>query len=155
MHELCHCSQRTSKGRAHMLETEQVLNKLPDQGISHPQGRGHWIYLAITDHFATFAQAFATANKSGKTAAARLYRDFALPCKFSEKFSAALGWGNLKLGSCTPQYHIRDGQGSPPHSAEARTKKQLVSRTCGPTHPASWTDPCAAHSLGSPVQPLL
>lgn len=86
-----------------MLNTEQVLNKLPDQGISHLQGRGHWIYLAIIDHFATFAQAFATANKSGKTAAAKLYRDFALRRKFSEKISHDLGWRNLKLGSCTPR----------------------------------------------------
>lgn len=86
-----------------MLNTEQVLNKLPDQGISHLQGRGHWIYLAIIDHFATFAQAFATANKSGKTAAAKLCRDFALRRKFSEKISRDLGWRNLKLGSYTPR----------------------------------------------------
>jgi len=74
-----------------VLKTEQVLSKLPDQDISHLQGRGHWIYLAIIDHFATFAQAFATANKSGKTAAAKLCRDFALQRKFSEKISRALG----------------------------------------------------------------
>lgn len=85
-----------------MLKTEQVLNKPLDQGISHPQGRGHWICLAIIDHFATFAQAFATANKSGKTAAAKLCRDFALRRKFSEKISHDLGLGNLELGSCTP-----------------------------------------------------
>lgn len=115
-----------------MLKTEQVLNKLPDQGISHPQGRGHWIYLAIIDHFATFAQAFATANKSGKTAAAKLCRDFALRCKFSQKISHDLGWGNLKPGSCTPQCWARDGQGSPPPNAEARAEEQLVNRTCGP-----------------------
>lgn len=82
--------QRTSKRWAHVLRTEQVLNKPQDQGISHLQGRGHWIYLAIIDHFATFAQAFAAANKSGKTAAAELCRDFAL----SEEISHGLGWGN-------------------------------------------------------------
>lgn len=155
MPELCHGSQRTSKGRAHVLKTEQVLNKLPDQGIRHPQGRGHWIYLAIIDHFATFAQAFATANKSGKTAAAKLCRDFALRCKFSEKISRDLSWGNLKLGSGRPRCQTRDGQGSPPRSAGAQTEEQLVDRTCGPMHPASWTEHRATHSAGSPVQALL
>lgn len=76
-----------------MLKTEQVLNKLLDQGISHQQGRGHGIYLVIIDHFATFTQAFATANKSGKTAATKLCRDFALQRKFSGKISHDMGRG--------------------------------------------------------------
>lgn len=41
----------------------------------------------IINYFATFAQALATANKSGKTAAAELCGDFALRHKFSEKLS--------------------------------------------------------------------
>lgn len=115
---LCHCSQRTSKGRAHVLKTEQVLNKLLDQVISHLRGRGHWIYLAIINHFATFAQAFATANKSGKTAAAELCGDFALRRKLSEKTSRELGWGNSRLGSCSPRCRTGGGQGSLPRNAE-------------------------------------
>lgn len=83
-----------------MLKTEQVVSKLLDQGISHLGGRGHWIYLGLIDHFATFAQAFATANKSGKTAAAKLCRRFASQHKLSEEICHDLGWRNLELGSC-------------------------------------------------------
>lgn len=129
-HELCHCSQRTSKGWAHVLKTEQVLNKLLDQGISHQQGRGHWIYLVIIDHFATFTQAFATANKSGKTAATKLCRDFALRRKFSGKISRDLGRG---IWSWAPAHPVaRLGMARAAHPAPLRTKEQLENRTCAP-----------------------
>lgn len=163
---LCHCSQRTSKGRAHVLKTEQVLNKLLDQVISHLRGRGHWIYLAIINHFATFAQAFATANKSGKTAAAELCGDFALRRKLSEKTSRELGWGNSRLGSCSPRCWTGGGQGSLSRNAEVDggaggDRSRAQHRAACSMGSSVWTLPIASqwlkhpHMAGEIVSPVL
>jgi len=111
-----------------VLKAEQVLNKLPDQVIRHLPGRGHWIYLAIINYFATFAQALATANKSGKTAAAELCGDFALRRKFSEKLSPEAGAGGCEAGLKSRSVDGRaGGDGS-----------------WAPMHPAGWAEPHAA-----------
>ena len=90
VNNVCHCLNQR-KPTTHTRAPLQPINSTaPFQLVSldfvhlEPSSGGYQYILAIMDHYTRFAQAYATRDKSAKTAADKLFNDFILRFGFPE-----------------------------------------------------------------------
>ena len=84
INESCVCLMQRKPSASKKAELQSIITSLPMELIAVDfvkleTGCGGYKYImVIVDHFTRFAQAYPTKNKSGKTAAQRIYQDFLL-----------------------------------------------------------------------------
>jgi len=87
---VCPCLKQ-QKPQTHInAPLQPFLSRAPFQLVSvdyvhlEPSSGGYHYILVIMDHYTRFAQAYATRDKSAKTAADKLYNDFIMRFGFPE-----------------------------------------------------------------------
>ena len=95
VNNVCHCLKQR-KPTTHTRAPLQPINSTaPFQLVSldfvhlEPSSGGYQYILVIMDHYTRFAQAYATRDKSAKTAADKLFNDFILRFGFPETMTKA------------------------------------------------------------------
>lgn len=78
---------------------------------------GYKYILVIMDHYTHFAQAYACTNKSAKTAAEKIFRDFVLKFGFPTKLHRDQGkeWENKLFAKMEAYCNIRGSHTTPYH----------------------------------------
>ena len=127
--KVCHClKQRKSPTHVNAL-LQPILSTAPFQLVSmdyvhlEPSSGGYQYILVIMDHYIRFAQAYATRDKSAKTAADKLFNDFIMKFGFSETihhdqggefenklFHSLEKLGGVKHSRTTPYHPQGNGQ---------------------------------------------
>ena len=80
--KVCHCLKQRKPPTHVYAPLQPILSTAPFQLVSmdyvhlEPSSGGYQYILVIMDHYTRFAQAYATRDKSAKTAADKLFNDF-------------------------------------------------------------------------------
>ena len=88
--KVCRCLKQRKPTTCITAPLEPITSTAPFQLVSmdfahlEPRSGGYQYILVIMDYFTRFAQAYATRDKSAKTAADRLYNDFIMRFGFPE-----------------------------------------------------------------------
>ncbi|KAL9976592.1 hypothetical protein ACROYT_G013913 [Oculina patagonica] len=88
--KVCHCLKQRKPATHVNAPLQPIVSTTPFQLVSmdfvhlEPSSGGYQYILVIMDHYTRFAQAYATRDKSAKTAADKLYNDFIMRFGFPE-----------------------------------------------------------------------
>ena len=88
--KICHCLKQRKPPTHVNAPLQPILSTVPFQLVSmdyvhlEPSSGGYQYILIIMDHYTRFAQAYATRDKSAKTAADKLFNDFIMRFGFPE-----------------------------------------------------------------------
>ena len=88
--KVCRCLKQRKPGTHVNAPLQPIISTAPFQLVSmdfvhlEPSSGGYQYILVIMDHYTRFAQAYATRDKSAKTAADKLYNDFIMRFGFPE-----------------------------------------------------------------------
>ena len=88
---VCDCLKQWKPQHQPRAKSQPIITSAPFELLSvdyvHLETRpgGYEYILVVIDHFARFAQCYPARNKSGKTAAEKIYNDFVLKFGFPEK----------------------------------------------------------------------
>ena len=88
--KVCHCLKQQKPATHVSAPLQPIITTAPFQLVSmdyvhlEPSSGGYQYILIIMDHYTRFAQAYATRDKSAKTAADKLYNDFIMRFGFLE-----------------------------------------------------------------------
>ena len=89
--KVCHCLKSRKPVRNQREPLHPIVTTAPFQMVSidylhlETSVGGYQCILVVMDHFTRYAQAYATRDKSAKTAADKLYNDFILRYGFPER----------------------------------------------------------------------
>ena len=82
--KVCRCLKQKPRAVKQRETLHPIITTAPFQMVSvdflhlEPSAGGYQYILVVMDHFTRYAQAYATKDKSAKTAAEKLYNDFIL-----------------------------------------------------------------------------
>uniref|UniRef100_A0A7M5XJ10 Integrase catalytic domain-containing protein n=1 Tax=Clytia hemisphaerica TaxID=252671 RepID=A0A7M5XJ10_9CNID len=127
--QLCKCIKNKSPNRKQIAPLIPIRSSKPFEiiGIDYlklDKCKGNFEYLlVVTDHFSRFSQTFATKNKTGKSAAERIFNEFVINYGFPDRIHHDQGkefnnkmWDQLhhlsgiKKSNTTPYHPMGNGQ---------------------------------------------
>lgn len=97
VHHVCRCLKQKQPSRHTVAPLQPIVTTAPFQMVSidfvhlEQSSGGYQYILVVVDHFTKYAQAYPTRNKSGVTAADRIFNDFIQRFGFPEKIHHDMG----------------------------------------------------------------
>ena len=136
LHSRCYClkdkpPQRKVKAPLKPIQTTHPFKLVSIDYLHLERCNVNYEYiLVIVDHFTCFATAYATTNKSGKTAAEEIFNDFVLKYGFPEKLHHGQGkeFENPLFTQLQMYFSITPSRTTPYHP-QGNEQCELVNRT--------------------------